>query len=428
MRTIKIPYGKTHLTAEIPESRLAAVLTSDVHSKQECVKCDQQHIVLQALENPIGSATLAELAKNKRKIVIITSDHTRPVPSSITAPLLVQEIKRGNGDAEIIFLVATGFHRSSTREELVGKFGGGFVDSVRIVMHDCRDNFSMANFGTLPSGGSLVLHRLVAEADLLIAEGFIEPHFFAGFSGGRKSVLPGVASKVTVLANHNAAFIAHPRARAGVLKGNPLHEDMRYAADKAGLAFILNVVLDADKKIVKAFAGQHKRAHEAGCRFVLGRASVKASPADIVITSNGGYPLDQNIYQAVKGMAAAEATVRTGGVIIMCAACNDGHGGEAFCRWFADNPGGAKQVMEKIMLIKPQDTLPDQWEAQILARILLKARVIVVTDQCDHQLIENMHMQAALSLPEALRIAESMVGGAAKITVIPDGVSVVVTP
>jgi len=157
-------------------------------------------------------------------------------------------------------------------------------------------------------------------------------------------------------------------------------------------------------------------------------ASVKAQVADIVITSNGGYPLDQNLYQAVKGMTAAEATVKPGGVIIICSACNDGHGGEDFYHWFADATGGAREVMDKILKIRPQDTQPDQWEAQILARVLLKAQVIVVTDQCDHHVIRSMHMQAASTLAEALAMADGIAGPDAGITVIPDGVSVIVVP
>ena len=444
MATIKIPYGKVHLTADLPDERLVGVLTSSAHAQTvdgEAEALDhqqsiaplrtqtvesQEELVREALQNPVSSQPLSELAKGKRKIVVITSDHTRPVPSKITAPLLVEEIRRTNTDAEIIFLIATGFHRASTSKELEDKFGKEFLSTIKIAMHDCQDDAAMVKIGTLPSGGDLVINRLVTEADLLVAEGFIEPHFFAGFSGGRKSVLPGVVSKVTVLANHSADFIANPNARAGVLEGNPLHIDMLYAAEQANLAFILNVVIDAEKRIIRAYAGHPVKAHERGCEYVLNMASVKALPAEIVITSNGGYPLDQNLYQAVKGMTAAEATVRPGGVIIICAACNDGHGGEDYYRWFADSPGGAAEVMEKIKQIKPQDTLPDQWEAQILARVLLKANVIVVTDQYDHQMIRNMHMQAAASLQEALAMAEKIVGTESKITVIPDGVSVIV--
>ncbi|VBB08782.1 Hypothetical protein LUCI_4088 [Lucifera butyrica] len=424
MATIRIPYAKTYMEAAIPDDKLLAVLHSKAHNYK--ASAGEGAIVQQALEQPVGSRRLRDLAKGKNKIVIITSDHTRPVPSKIISPLMLEEIRAGNPNADITFLIATGFHRASTTEELIHKFGEKIVNEEKIVIHDCRDAANMVNVGTLPSGGNLVINKLVMEADLLVAEGFIEPHFFAGFSGGRKSVLPGVVSEVTVLANHCAQFIASDKARAGILDGNPLHIDMMYAARQAKLAFILNVVINAEKKIIKAFAGDMAEAHAAGCAFVGDLAAVPAVPADIVITSNGGYPLDQNLYQSVKGMSAAEATVKPGGVIIICSACNDGHGGEDFYKWFTDAPGGAREVMDKIMQIEACNTIADQWEAEILARVQLKASVIVVTDQCDHKIIENMHMKAARTLPEAITMAKGIVGEDAAFTVIPDGVSVIV--
>ena len=315
-----------------------------------------------------------------------------------------------------------------TQQELLDKFGPELLASERVVIHDCRDDDSMITIGRLPSGGDLIINRMAMEADLLVAEGFIEPHFFAGFSGGRKSILPGIVSRVTVLANHCSEFIAHENARAGILDGNPLHIDMVAAARQAHLAFILNVVIDAEKKIIKAFAGDMEEAHLAGCRFVKKLASVKALPADIVVTSNGGYPLDQNIYQAIKGMSAAEATCKSGGVIIIAAACNDGHGGQAFYDWFREAKGGAAEVMRHIMEIDKESTVADQWEAQIAARIQLKHPTIIVSDQCDQALIENMYFMAARTLPEAMTKAEGIVGAQAKVTVIPDGVSVIVEP
>ena len=210
------------------------------------------------------------------------------------------------------------------------------MESCRIVVHDCRDESANVCIGNLPSGAPCVIDRLAAEADLLIAEGFIEPHFFAGFSGGRKSVLPGICDKVTVLGNHCSKFIDSPFARTGILDNNPLHCDMLEAARLAKLAYIVNVVIDESKKTVAAFAGNYVTAHRTGCDFLLGYCRVKARIADIVITSNGGAPLDQNLYQCVKGMTAAEASCREGGTIIMCAECADGHGGEGFYRALRD--------------------------------------------------------------------------------------------
>lgn len=420
MKLINIPYGKSHIEAHIPEVRLAGVLESRAH--QYTPEAGETELVRQALANPIGSLHLSELAKGCKKIVIIASDHTRPVPSKIMAPLMLAEIRRGNPDADITFLIATGYHRATTIAELEDKFGKEIVAQEKMVIHDCWNKESMVNAGKLPSGGDLVINRLAMEADLLIAEGFIEPHLFAGFSGGRKSVLPGIVSDVTVLANHCSEFIAHEKARAGILDGNPLHTDMLYAAKQAKLAFIVNVVIDADKKIIKAFAGHSEQAHVAGCEFAAGLAAVDAKPADIVLTSNGGYPLDQNIYQHVKALSAAEATCKAGGVIITCAALGDGHGSEDMYKWLRS---GASAVMEKIMKTGRNETIPDQWATQIMARIQLRNTVIFVADR-DHQIINDMGFKAVSSLDEAMSLAESIVGKEAKITVIPDGVAVIV--
>ncbi len=423
MAVIKIPYSKGFIDAQIPDARLEGVLESKAHHYKP--EAGEQELVKMALENPIGSPRLRDLVKGKNKIVIIASDHTRPVPSKIMAPIMLEEIRSGNPNADITFLIATGFHRPTTKEELIGKFGEKVVAEEKIVVHNAFAPETMVNIGKLPSGGDIIINKLAVEADLLISEGFIEPHFFAGFSGGRKSVLPGVVSKVTVLANHNSRFIASDKARTGNLEGNPLHIDMLHAAKTAKLQFIVNVVIDADKKIIKAFAGDLEKAHAEGTAFAGELANVEAKPAAIAITSNGGYPLDQNIYQAVKGMSAAEATCRKGGVIIMCAACNDGHGGEEFYQWFA-KAQSAQAVMDKIMAIEPENTLPDQWEAQILARILIDYTVIMVTDQCDHEMIKNMKMKVTKTFPEALKMAEEIAGKDARITVVPDGVSVIV--
>jgi nickel-dependent lactate racemase len=423
MTIVKIPYSKGFIDLEVSERNLIGVLESKAHHFK--TEDDQVTIAKKALQNPIGSPRLRELAKGKNNIVIITSDHTRPVPSKITMPLLLEEIRSGNPDADITILIATGFHRLTTHEEMVNKFGEEIVKNEKFVNHDCRDKNSLVDVGILPSGGKLILNKLAMEADLLVAEGFIEPHFFAGFSGGRKSVLPGVASGTTVLANHCSKFIASEYARAGTLEGNPLHKDMVYAAEAANLAFILNVVIDSEKRIINAFAGHRTAAHETGCEFVSELASVKAQPADIAITSNGGYPLDQNIYQSVKGMTAAEATAKENGVIIIAAACNDGHGGEAFYNTFLENPT-AQSIMDKIMQIPMESTIPDQWESQILARILIKYKVILVTDQCDPKMVTDMHMLHAYTLEEALKMAYEIKGADATVTVVPDGVSVIV--
>lgn len=423
MAEIEFPYGRERLELSLADQRFEGLLFSKAHKFE--AKESEIEIVKKALENPIASPRLRELVKDKKDVVIISSDHTRPVPSHITMPVILEELREGNPDIEITILVATGFHRASTEKELRDKYGDKIVDEVDIEMHDSRDESAMVNMGSLPSGGDMILNKIAVEADLLIAEGFIEPHFFAGFSGGRKSVLPGVASKKTVLANHCSEFIDHRRARTGMLEGNPMHEDMLYAAREAGLAFILNVVIDADKKVINAFAGHREKAHLEGCDFVSELAGVEAKPADIVITTNGGYPLDQNIYQSVKGMTAAEATCKEGGVIIIASKCSDGHGGDEFYKTFREAEE-VEDVMEDIMARGRKETVPDQWESQILARILMKFEVVMVTD-APQKMVENMHMHWAKDLDSALEMAEKIVGREdASFTAIPDGVSVIV--
>lgn len=263
MTTVKIPYSTKFIDTTLPDSRVLGVLTSKAH--HYIPEDSEENLVRKALANPIGSKKLSDLAKDKQNIVIISSDHTQPVPSKIITPLILEEIRAGNPSATITILIATGFHRATTKEELITKFGEKIVAEEKIVIHDSRKLEDMVNIGKLPSGGDILLNKLAASADLLLSEGFIEPHFFAGFSGGRKSVLPGVVSEVTVLANHCAKFIASEKARTGILENNPIHLDMLSAAKQAKLAFIVNVVIDSDKKIIKAFAGDLEKAHLEGC-------------------------------------------------------------------------------------------------------------------------------------------------------------------
>ncbi|WP_299722256.1 nickel-dependent lactate racemase [Megasphaera sp.] len=426
MHTFSLPFGKEKIKLELPEEQVAGVLVSHAHEYK--APKSEAELVADALANPIGSPKLSELAKGKKNCVIISSDHTRPVPSHIIMPQLLAELRKGNPDIDITILIATGMHRATTKEELIAKYGREIAEHEKFVIHVSRNDEDMVSVGTLPSGGDCRINKVAANADLLISEGFIEPHFFAGMSGGRKSVLPGIASKVTVLANHCSEFINSPNARTGILQGNPIHEDMLYAAKAAKLAFICNVVIDADKKVIAAFAGDREKAHYAGADFEMKLAGVKPVPADIVITTNGGYPLDQNIYQSVKGMTAAEATCKEGGVIIDVSSCSDGHGGEDFYNNLK-NAESIQKAMDEILARGRNETVFDQWEAQILMRMLLKFTIIMVTE-APQQMIEDMHMKYAASIDDALAMAKDVLAKKGitdpKITVIPDGVSVIV--
>ena len=423
MKEVLIHYGKSKVACAFEDNELIGVLTSSIDTYKPAFSGIE--LVEQAMENPVGTAKLSELAKGKQNIVIIASDHTRPVPSKVIIPPMLKAIRKGNPDADITILIATGCHRGTTKEELVSKFGEEIVKNEKIYIHDCDAREKLVNIGTLPSGGACEINSIAYNADLLVAEGFIEPHLFAGFSGGRKSVLPGVSSRTTVMANHCSEFINHPNARTGVLENNPIHKDMLWAAKQAKLAYIVNVVLNADKNAIYAVAGDPEQAHKKGTDFLSKLCGVKTELADIAISTNGGYPLDQNVYQAVKGMTAAEAAVKQGGVVIMLAASEDGTGGEHFYRQLAEEPDVQKGM--DIMLSRGRnETVPDQWQAQILLRILLRAKVIYVSEMAD-EMVEKMHMIPAKSVQEAVLKAKELLGKTdVKIAAIPDGIAVMV--
>ena len=417
---ISIPYGKTHISCDLQPRGL---LTSQV-DQLKSTKSGLQ-LVEEAMANPIGSRPLHELAAGKRKCTIIISDHTRPVPSRDILPPMLAQLRQGNPEIDITLLVATGFHRPTTLAELEAKLGQEIAASEKIVVHDAFDPESNVKIGILPSGAPLVIDRAAVETDLLVSEGFIEPHFFAGFSGGRKSVLPGVCDATTVLGNHCGEFIASPYARTGILENNPLHIDMVAAAEMANLAFIVNVVIDDDKKTVAAFAGDFKAAHAAGVAFLRPYCEVDAVPGDIVITSNGGAPLDQNIYQSVKGLTAAEASAKAGAVLIMCANLADGTGGEGFYQSLKNCESPEAHFAQ--CAATPQDqTIPDQWESQILARILMKHRVIFVSRPEMEVTLREMKLDYAPDLPAAIAMAKQDKGEHAEITIIPNGISVII--
>ena len=423
MKTVKFFYAHTTQDLQVPDD--TPVLTSKVDQ----LTSDRTgiEIVREAMENPIDSPRLYELAKGKDDCVIIISDHTRPVPSKDILPNMISELRQGNPDIKITLLVSTGFHRPTTIDELKNKLGEELYNEFKdnIVVHDAHDPEKNVKVGVLPSGPDCIIDKVAIGASLLIAEGFIEPHFFAGFSGGRKSILPGVADAVTVMGNHCSKFIDSPYSRTGILDHNPMHEDMLAAARMAKLAYIVNVVIDEDKKTVAAFAGNFETAHRKGCDFIADYVCVKPAYADIVITTNGGYPLDQNAYQSPKGMTAGEATAKDGAVIIMLAACSDGTGGDFFYHIIADEPD-IETAYQKFLATPQEKTAPDQWCSQILARIVRKYKVIFVANEDQKDMIEGLKMEYAPSLEAAYKRAREIKGEDASLTCIPNGISVVV--
>lgn len=420
---VRLPYGKTFQETDIDDSRILGVLESQLEEYKPSQS--EEEIVRESMENPIGSKKLSELSVGKDKVVILISDHTRPVPSKIILPLMLEEIRQGNPDADITLLVATGCHRGTTKDELIYKLGEEIFNNEKIYIHDCDDESMLVKLeDKLPSGGDIIVNKLAAEADLLVAEGFIEPHFFAGFSGGRKSVFPGCCSRKTVMYNHNAEFIDSLNSRTGILEDNPIHRDMVAAARALGLVYIVNVIINSDKKVIYSVAGDLVEAHKVGTDWLKDKAGAERKLADIAMTSNGGYPLDQNVYQAVKSMTAAEATVREGGVIIVSSESSDGLGGYDFYKTFKEERD-ENVILEKFLATPKNETIPDQWQSQIFCRILLRATVIYISEVED-KIIEEMHMIPAKDLDEAMKKAEEIVGSDSTVTVIPDGVAVIV--
>lgn len=423
VKKVEFLYGKGTLELEVPAN--TPVLTSNVDELKSSRSGIE--IVTEAMAQPIDSPTLDVLAKGKKDCVIIISDHTRPVPSKDILPVMIKYLRKGNPDIKISLLVATGFHRPTSIEELRYKLGDDLYEEFKdnIIVHDAHNPAANVKVGVLPSGPDCIIDKVAAETELLVAEGFIEAHFFAGFSGGRKSVLPGISDAVTVMGNHCGEFIASPYARTGILEGNPLHIDMVAAAKMAKLAFICNVVIDEEQKTVAAFAGNFETAHLQGTEFLAKYCAVKPAPADIVITTNGGYPLDQNAYQCPKGMTAAEATINEGGVIIMLATCSDGHGGQSYYDSISQ-AASADEFFQKCLNTPQTETLPDQWCAQVWCRILRKYTVLFVAEPEQKQLINDLKAQYFPTLEEAYAEARRLKGENASLTCIPNGISVIV--
>jgi len=413
MQAIQMQYGKTSLELHLPETSVCQILESRSLPQVD----DPTALLKEALEHPIGSADIKELTKTAHKILIITNDNTRSLPSHLTIPALVKSFYHPEDAYEITVLIATGLHRLMTDAEIREQLGEEVAGKYPVVVHSAIDEASLASFGFLPSGKELFLNRLVKEHDLVISEGFIEPHFFAGYSGGRKSILPGVAGADNILANHSPVNIANAASCQANLDDNPIHDECVEAARLAGLKFILNVALDKNKQIIAAFAGHPETAHLEGCRVVEELMTVDAVETDIVVASNNGYPLDRNLYQVVKGIDTAAKVARKGGVIIMCAECCDGVGHEHFKNHLLS----CSSVDEFFQEMSTGPSATDKWQAQVLAKALIDHTIILVSEGIDADLAERMFFISAQSLDEALDKAFALTGKDSSISVLPEG-------
>ncbi|MDR2588880.1 MAG: nickel-dependent lactate racemase, partial [Spirochaetales bacterium] len=372
---IKLAYGKTGLDINLPDSACVKVIEPEF--VPACA--NQKEAVAASLRKTVGTPPLAEMVKKTDTVAVVFSDITRPTPNHIIIPAILEELQAAGVPRDNITLFnSTGTHRLNTEEEIAGMLTPEVAKAYRIIQNDARSEGQHVTVGTTKSGNVVKLQKDFLACSFKILTGFIEPHFFAGFSGGGKAVMPGMAHLSTVMNNHNAPNIDHDASVWGVLDGNPLRSEVNEAAAMAKPDFLVNVTLNRDKDITASFAGDWIKAYREGTEFVKKTAMVRTdSLYDLVITSNSGYPLDLNLYQAVKGMSAAAKVVKPGGAIIIAAECWDGipaHG--SFGKILLE----AKDFDQMLERIRDKNFMvDDQWQAQILALIAQKADIYVYT-------------------------------------------------
>ncbi len=412
---VDLKYGRQGLAVDLPDS--AEVLSTRFVPGL----ADEPGEILEALRNPIASPPLESLVKPGDRVVVVHTDITRATPNDRLLPVLLDELHLAGITAEdIILLNGLGTHRPQTEAELRMMLGDQIVDKYRCIQHDCNDDDNLVSLGETSLGNPVRVNREYMGADVRILTGFIEPHFFAGFSGGPKAILPSLAGAESVFSNHGLEMIAHPNAAWGVTSGNPIWEEMREVALRTKPTFLLNVALNARQEITAVFAGDMLAAHAQGCEYVREHAMAAVEqPFDIVITTNSGYPLDQNLYQSVKGMRAASQVVRVGGAILIAAACEDGlpdHGSYAELLMEGGSPQGVLDLISQ-----PGFSMQDQWQVQIQAQIQLRAEVFVYSEGLSDDQIQRALFQPCRDVE--LTVAELMerYGLEARLCVMPEG-------
>lgn len=412
--TVAIAYGRTLVQLEVLPDAVV------VRPQQAPAVASPYDAVRHAVRSPLGSAPLAVVVAGARTVAISVCDGTRAQPRDVVLPPLLDEIAAVAPQAEVTVLIATGTHRANTPDELRDMLGEELLARVRVVNHDARAPETLADLGRTATGVPVRVNRVWVEADVRITTGFVEPHFFAGFSGGPKLVVPGLAGLDTVLVLHDATRIASHRATWGNLGDNPVHADIRACAALAPPHFSCDVLLDAHQRITHVYAGQLDAMHDAATATAreLAMRAVEG-PFDVVVTSNAGFPLDQNLYQAVKGLAAAEQVVRPGGTIVLAAECADGlpdHG------LFGELLRASSSAAELAALVGPdRPTRPDQWQVQVLTRVLAKARVLVYSGGLTADQVASAHMTKVDDLGTAVAGAAQDAGPGARVCYLPEG-------
>ena len=411
-----LAYGEDGLRVELPDDRTTVV--QPVHAQPAP---DPTEALRRAMREPVAGPPLRDLAKAGQRVAISMCDGTRPQPRHLMIPAVLEELDGIVDLADVTILVATGTHRGNTDAELRRMLGDEVLDAVRVVNHDARDRSTLTYLGEHGDGVPVWLNTEWVQADLRITTGFVEPHFFAGFSGGPKMVAPGLAALETVLTLHDAARIGHPKAIWGICEGNPVHDDIRAVVGAVGeVHFALDVTLNRDQQIVQAFGGElwamHRAAREAARRTAMREVPDRF---DVVLTTNSGFPLDQNLYQAVKGMSAASTVVRHGGTIICAAECRDGFPDHGSYREVLASAPSPQALLDAIGARR--ETVPDQWQVQVQAKIQVQADVVVHSGHLDADALASAHLGHSSDVATTVIAALEDAGPDARLCVLPEG-------
>jgi lactate racemase len=413
---VHLEYGRTGLDVDLPDRNVVACLQ---YQPAEPL-ADPHGAVLKSLKQPTGTPPLAELARGRRNACVVICDVTRPVPNRGVLPPILDTLERaGIARRNILILVATGLHRPNLGDELTEMVGPFVAENYRIENHHGQQRDEHTYLGDTARGVPVCIDSRYVNADLKITTGLIEPHFMAGFSGGRKLICPGLAALETVRAWHGPDFLEHPNARNGCLQGNPVHEENTAIARMAGCDFIVNVVIDAKRRILRVVAGDMQAAFLEGVAFARQPVTATvAEPVDIVVTTSAGYPLDATFYQSVKGMVAAASIVKPGGTIILAASLSEGIGSPEFQRIFDENPtldGFMQRILSKSYFMM------DQWQLEELAKARRQAKIKVVSDGLPPETLRRLFVEPAESVEQAVADSLAEYGPAATIAVIPKG-------
>ncbi|MBC8185965.1 nickel-dependent lactate racemase [candidate division KSB1 bacterium] len=413
---LKLDFGSDGLWIEVPDKNLVKVLAM---KKTEPIT-NPNEAVAKALENPIASDSLADLAKGKESACVVICDITRPVPNKILLPPILDALeKSGIKREKITILIATGIHRPNLGDELIQLVGEEIASKYNVVNHYAKRKEDQTYLGKTSRNTEVFINSDYLNADLKITTGFIEPHLMAGFSGGRKLICPGIASLETVKVMHSPKILEHPNAREGVIEGNPFHEEVIEMIKMAGMDFMLNVALNENRNIVGIFAGDYIEAHKQGVVFVRDHVGDSVpEPVDIVVTSSAGAPLDATFYQSVKGMTAALPIVKQSGTIIIAAECKEGLGGPEFSQLVRETED--MDVFRKNM-IRDDYFVVDQWQFEELAKVLKKADVYLYSTGLSGEDIPKSLLTIVESVEAGIEMALKKYGKDAKIAVIPKG-------